>query len=64
METNYKMIQMLELTDRDFRAAIRNLPNVVKENMLVMNQKTDYFPKKNKYYSPKKGPNEISRTKK
>lgn len=37
METNYKMIQMLELTDRDFRAAIRNLPNVVKENMLVMN---------------------------
>lgn len=36
MEMDHKMTQMLELTDYDLRATIRNLHNEVKENMLVM----------------------------
>lgn len=62
MEMDHKMTQMLELTDYDLRATIRNLHNEVKENMLVMTQEIGYLTKKNKYYQ-KKQPNGISRTK-
>lgn len=32
------MIQMLELTDKDLKASIINVPKDLKENMVIMNR--------------------------